>query len=198
MENYILTSKSTPEEVSPTDYEGRDSYNYLWQLLDLESHYSQFRDFEGMYKDGFARAAYKNKKSSTGFYHGGQSRIIGTLRDIERAFDLDVLSLRARVVYMKRDDWDVTMSAEQFVHFHNEGDKVMNKLSPTMHRRWMKFGGKTEFYAVKERTILGRFANSWRKRNLEIGREIMQGKRQRDEHGVPEFAPQIGLEGGVA
>ena len=119
MENYILTSKSTPEEVSPTDYEGRDSYNYLWQLLDLESHYSQFRDFEGMYKDGFARAAYKNRKSSTGFYHGGQSRIIGTLRDIERAFDLDVLSLRARVVYMKRDDWDVSMSAEQFVHFHN-------------------------------------------------------------------------------
>ena len=59
MENYILTSKSTPEEVSPTDYEGRDSYNYLWQLLDLESHYSQFRDFEGMYKDGFARAAYE-------------------------------------------------------------------------------------------------------------------------------------------
>ena len=190
----ILKSTSKPELATEDDYNSGLAWMYLWQLLDLDELPEPLRE---PIKLGFARHAYKGPRVDIGewdfcqtYTHGGQSRIIGNLRDIEKAYEIPKGSIRGRVISLKLADWEDTLASEQFVHTNpkNLDNKIVNILArdyPTLQYAWMQHGGKTEWYNASIKTMVARFRNSWRKTNQEIGRAIMQGKREAGEHGVP-------------
>ena len=196
----IITSTSTPDLSCETEYNSGLAWMYLWQLLDLDALPEPLRE---PIKLGFAKHAYtKIVKGERIYTHGAQSRIIGNLAEIERAYVLSAGSLRGRVIALKLDQWDDVLASEQFVHTNrkNLDNKIVNILArdyPTQQRAWMQHGGKTEWYNAPEKTMLARFRNSWRKTNQEIGRAVMQRKRDSGGHGVPVFAERY-LEGGGA
>lgn len=184
----ILKSTSIPEEATKEDYNSGLAWMYLWQLLDLDALPEPLRE---PIKLGFARHAYKGFRRA--FTHGAQSRIIGNLRDIERAYNYERGSIRGRIISLKLADWEDTLASEQFVHTNpkNLDNKIVNILArdyPTLQNAWMQHGGKTEWYNASVKTMVGRFRNSWRKTNQEIGRAIMYGKREAGENGVPTLA----------
>lgn len=194
----ILTSKSKPELATQADYESDLAYMYLWQLLNLDALPEPLQD---PIKLGFAKYAYTRvERGERKYYHGAQSRIIGNLGDIERCFNVPRGTLQGRIIALKVDKWDDVLASEQYVHTNaaNYDQKVVNMVMrdyPTLQRAWCnsRNGGKTEWYAASEKTMVARFRNCWRKTNQEIGRAIMNGKRERGEHGVPVLgAPQGG------
>ena len=81
---------------------------------------------------------------------------------------------------MRLGENDEVLAAEQFVHARNRDDKAM-----LYDKRWLEVGGKSEFYFCDQKTALARFTNSYRKRNLELGAEIVAHKRDKKIHGVP-------------
>ena len=190
----ILKSTSKPELATEDDYNSGLAWMYLWQLLDLDALPEPLRE---PIKLGFARHAYKGPRVDIGewdfcqtYTHGAQSRIIGNLKDIERAYNCERGSIRGRIISLKLADWDDTLASEQYVHTNrkNLDNKIVNILArdyPTLQYAWMQHAGKTEWYNASIKTMVARFRNSWRKTNQEIGRAIMQGKRKAGEHGVP-------------
>lgn len=194
----ILTSKSQPELATKSDYDSPNAYMYLWQLLNLEALPPALQD---PIKLGFAKYAYTRVvRGERLYFHGAQSRIIGNLGDIESCFNVPRGTLQGRIISLKVDKWDDVLASEQYVHTNasNYDQKVVNMVMrdyPTLQRAWCnsRNGGKTEWYAASEKTMIARFRNCWRKTNQEIGRAIMHGKRERGEHGVPvQGAPQGG------
>lgn len=201
----ILTSKSKPELATQADYESGLAYMYLWQLLNLDALPEPLQD---PIKLGFAQYAYtrKRKNREREYFHGAQSRIIGTLGDIERCFNVPRGTLQGRIIALKVDKWDDVLASEQYVHNNaaNYDQKVFNMVMndyPTLQRAWCNKdnGGKTEWYAASEKTMVARFRNCWRKTNQSIGRAIVDAKRRRGEHGVPERGtPQGGAMAGAS
>jgi hypothetical protein len=153
---------------------------YVWELVgkELGLKYNPI-------KIGFAKAVYKRANK---YVHGGEGRIIGNLRDIERAFGMPSDTLEAYVHMFKLADWEDVLGAEQFVHARNADEKVMNILDGTSDGKlWNRSGGKSEWYNMPLKTALGRARNSWRKSNIALGRGKVVDKRTKGEHGVPEF-----------
>lgn len=173
------------------DYDEPLAYNYLWRVTNLSTFRPEYSIVDNSIKDGFARAVYIINGRPV---HGGLSRIKGTLRDIERAFVLERGSLIAVILRMKLDNWEAVLAAEQFVHGRNKDQKIINLVNSPLD----KVGGKSEFYRASEKTMIGRFTNSWRKSNLRRGGFLRDWKREKEIHGVPVFMPQTTLEGGVA
>jgi hypothetical protein len=136
-------------------------------------------------KIGFAKAVYKRANK---YVHGGEGRIIGNLRDIERAFKMPFSTLTAWVHMFKLAKWEDVLGAEQFVHARNANEKVMTILDGTPYgKAWNLSGGKSEWYNMSLKTALARARNSWRKSNIALGRGKVLAKRSKGEHGVPEF-----------
>ena len=194
----ILTSQSQPELATQSDYDSPNAYMYLWQLLNLEALPPALQD---PIKLGFAKYAYTRVvKGERLYFHGAQSRIIGNLADIEKCFTVPRGTLQGRIISLKVADWDDVLASEQYVHGNtaNYDQKIFNMVKrdyPTLQRAWCNRdnGGKTEWYAASEKTMLARFRNCWRKTNQEIGRVIVEAKRERGEYGVPvRGAPQGG------
>ena len=152
--------ESAPANCYPID---RLAFHYLWELV-------EFRTF----KNGYARVQYANGA------HGGYERVRWCLADTEKAFGLTRGTLTARVWRMKLGENDRVLSAEQFVHARNAQDKAMDS-----DPRWRKVGGKSEFYFCDAKTAMARFANSYRKSNLQIGEGIVAHKRAKGIHGCP-------------
>lgn len=177
MRIYQSNSKPTPSTLQ--EYQSKLAYMYVWELdgLSLDLHNNPI-------KIGFAKAVYKRGKN---YVHGGEGRIIGNLRDIERAFDLGIGTLTAKVHMFKKADWEDVLGAEQFVHARNAKEKVMNILSLDEVQVWNRSGGKSEWYDMRLKTAMSRARNSWRKTNIAIGKGITQSKRNKGAHGVPEF-----------
>ena len=176
----VYQSTSKPEAKTESDYHSRLAYMYVWELVgkELGLKYNPI-------KIGFAKAVYKRANK---YVHGGEGRVIGNLRDIERAFGLPFNTLKAYVHMFKLADWEDVLGAEQFVHARNANEKVMNILDGTSDGKlWNRSGGKSEWYNMPLKTALGRARNSWRKSNVNIGRELVGIKRNDGEHGVPEF-----------
>tara|TARA_B100000424_G_scaffold184016_1_gene142656 strand:- start:510 stop:1016 length:507 start_codon:yes stop_codon:yes gene_type:complete len=156
----ILRSTDTAPEITPID---GMAWHYVWELLEF-----------GTFKNGYACHAYSNGR------HGGYERVMWCLRDVEDAFGYGRGELHARVWRMKLGENDEVLAAEQFVHARNRDDKAM-----LYDKRWLEVGGKSEFYFCDQKTALARFTNSYRKRNLELGAEIVAHKRDKKIHGVP-------------
>ena len=175
---YRSTDKPAPKTVS--EYRSRLAYMYVWELVggELGLDYNPI-------KIGFAKAVYKRGDK---YVHGGEGRIIGNLRDIEKAFSKDRGELLAIVHMFKLANWEDVLGAEQFVHARNANEKVMNILDGTSNGKlWNRSGGKSEWYNMPLKTALGRARNSWRKSNIALGRGTVLKKRSNGEHGVPEF-----------
>jgi hypothetical protein len=165
--------KSTDKiELAPTNCYPVDgqAWHYLWELVEF-----------GIFKNGYARMQYR------GGEHGGFERVRWCLHDVEKAFDIPFGTLTAKVHRMKLGENDRVLSAEQFVHARNSDDKIM-----TSDKRWLKVGGKSEFYKCSAKTAFARFANSYRKRNLELGEAVMWKKRLRGQYGVPSLCGTYG------
>ena len=177
MRIYKTTDKATPATLE--EYNSALAYMYVWELeglaLTLE---------HNPIKIGFAKAVYKRGKN---YVHGGEGRVIGNLRDIERSFSLPFGTLTAKVHMFKKADWEDVLGAEQFVHARNANEKVMNILDGTEVKLWNRSGGKSEWYDMVGKTAMARARNSWRKTNVAIGRGITFGKRMKGMHGVPTF-----------
>tara|TARA_R100001244_G_scaffold32674_1_gene30852 strand:+ start:746 stop:1231 length:486 start_codon:yes stop_codon:yes gene_type:complete len=152
---------------------------YVWELvgLDLGLSYNPI-------KIGFAKAVYCRGNK---YVHGGEGRIIGNLRDIEKAFNKPMGTFTALVHMFKLGDWEDVLGAEQFVHARNADEKVMNILNGEKCVRWNRASGKTEWYNMRLITAISRARNSWRKTNIAIGQGTTLAKRKKGEHGVPEF-----------
>ena len=176
----VYQSTSKPEAKTESEYRSRLAYMYVWELVgkELGLKYNPI-------KIGFAKAVYKRADK---YVHGGEGRIIGNLRDIERAFGMPFDTLKAYVHMFKLADWEDVLGAEQFVHARNADEKVMNILDGTSDGKlWNRSGGKSEWYNMPLKTALGRARNSWRKSNIALGRGKVLAKRTKGEHGVPEF-----------
>ena len=179
--------KSTSKPVARTreEYISMLAYMYVWELvgLDLGLSYNPI-------KIGFAKAVYKRGNA---YVHGGEGRVIGNLRDIEKAFGKPRGTLTALVHMFKLADWEDVLGAEQFVHARNANEKVMNILDGTIEGvRWNRSGGKSEWYNMRLKTAIARARNSWRKTNIALGQGRVYTKRKRGEHGVPEFNLEAG------
>lgn len=160
----MTTYRSTDSAplVDPCEQAGM-AWHYVWELLEF-----------GTFKNGYAKHRYADGT------HGGIARVLWCLRDVEDAFGFERGSLHARVWRMKLGENDTVLAAEQFVHARNDGDKAMN-----YDKRWFQVGGKSEFYFCDAKTAMARFANSYRKRNLELGAQVVAFKRANGIHGVP-------------
>jgi hypothetical protein len=156
----LLKSTDKIDTIQPKD---GFAWHYLWELVEF-----------GVFKNGYAKHTYKSGK------HGGYERVRWCLHDVEKAFDIDHGTLTARIHRMKMGENDRVLSAEQFVHARNAEDKIY-----TNDKRWLKVGGKSEFYSCSAKTAFARFANSYRKCNLELGNVVMWQKRHKGQYGVP-------------
>ena len=161
--------KSTDKTKTIEPIEGV-AFHYVWQLVEFD-----------IIKNGFARHTYK------GDLHGGIERVRWCLSDVEKAFDVPRGTLTAKVLAMRLRPWEMVLDAEQFVHARNSQDKIY-----THDDRWLKVGGKTEFYSIKPKTAIARFANSYRATNRALGREVKIIKRLRGQYGVPSMCGTYG------
>jgi len=192
----ILKSTDRPELATEADYNSGLAYMYVWQLLGLNELPEPIQE---PIKLGFAQYAYKRGRKA--YTHGAQSRIIGNLREIEKAFNVDKGLLSARILSLTVGDWEDTLASEQYVHMNEKhhDNKIINIVArdyPTLIKAWNNHGGKTEWYALPKKTMLARMACSWRKNCQELGRTWTKYKRENGIHGVPEFHGRA-LEGGI-
>ena len=156
----ILRSTDKAPEITPIS---GMAWHYVWELLEF-----------GVFKNGYACHAYANG------CHGGIERVTWCLRDVEDAFGYNRGELHARVWRMKLGDNEKILAAEQFVHARSQEEKAM-----LYDKRWLEVGGKSEFYFCDAKTAMARFANSYRKSNLKIGKGIVAHKRAKGIHGCP-------------
>ena len=156
----ILRSYDKAPEITPIS---GMAWHYVWELLEF-----------GVFKNGYACHAYANG------CHGGIERVTWCLRDVEDAFGYNRGELHARVWRMQLGDNEEILAAEQFVHAHAKEEKAM-----LYDKRWLEVGGKSEFYFCDAKTAMARFANSYRKSNLQIGEGIVAHKRAKGIHGCP-------------
>ena len=158
----IIRSTDSIPEITPIS---GMAWHYVWELLEF-----------GVFKNGYARHAYKNGK------HGGIERVRWCLQDCEDAFGYNRGELHARIWRMRLGDNETVLAAEQFVHSReaNREDKAM-----LYDKRWLDVGGKSEFYFCDQKTALTRYANSYRKTNLAIGAAVRDFKRANGIHGCP-------------
>ena len=169
----ILYSTSEAENIGTEDYGKPLQWMYVWQLIGLDLPIER-----SPIKLGVARKVYK------GGFHGGQSRIIGNLRDIERAFNVPRGTLSAKVHRFTEVSWESILASEQFVHSRNLGQKLINILQDSDLYKWNQHGGKTEWFDSSRKQMLARASNSRRASNVAIGLDIVKGKRKNNQHGV--------------
>ena len=111
-----LTSQSIPA-TRIGDPWADTGVNYLWRLYGLGSLISVF---SGMciVKCGFAKMVRSGDKD------GVQSRVIETLRDIERSLQIGEGIIYGEILACTFGTYDETLSAEQFFHGRNKNARL--------------------------------------------------------------------------
>jgi hypothetical protein len=174
----VLTSESRAVK-SDGIYEEDRAYNYLWELLNLGDFIPAFLGMR-IFKDGFARFTYKKRNGN-----GVESRVIQTLAEMERSFGIPKGKLEARVIMAKENDFDTTLSAEQFFHSKNRRFRLAGLFRDLKVKGKRPVGGHSEFFNMPIIKAKSKFANAWRQTNLVKGLEIVEYKRENGIYGCP-------------
>lgn len=191
-----ITAKTIPTKSEfPYEQGSNHGYNYLWQLMNLDSVIPAFAGMT-ILKDGFAQRTYSTGK------HGVESRVKNTVIDIENKLGIKKGTLVARIIHEKEGTYDATLSAEQFFHKKNKAWKIQSLLHG--FTRGIKLGekfsytktvsGSSEFYNMPLKTAKAKFANAWRVVNLQIGLDTVEWKRENGINGCPVGGSGIGDE----
>lgn len=179
----VLTSESRAVKSDGIYGENR-AYNYLWELLNLGDYIPAFVGMR-IIKNGFARLTYKKRNGD-----GVESRIIQTLGAMERSFGIPKGKLKARIIMAKENDFDTTLSAEQFFHSKNRPFRLKGLFADLKKDGEQTLGGHSEFFNMPNtKSIRAKFANAWRQTNLAKGLEIVEQKRRDGIHGCPSWSP---------
>ena len=174
----VLTSESRAVK-SDGIYEEDRAYNYLWELLNLGVYIPAFLGMR-IFKNGFARFTYKKRNGN-----GVESRVIQTLTDMERSLGIPKGKLEARIIWAKENDFDTTLSAEQYFHSKNRPSRLMGLFRDLKVKGQKPVGGHSEFFNMSIIKAKAKFANAWRKPNLVKGLEIVEYKRENGIYGCP-------------
>ncbi len=174
----VLTSESRAVK-SDGIYEENRAYNYLWELLNLGVYIPAFLGMR-IFKNGFARFTYKKRNGN-----GVESRVIQTLTDMERSLGIPKGKLEARIIWAKENDFDTTLSAEQFFHSKNRPSRLMGLFRDLKLKGQKPVGGHSEFFNMPIIKAKAKFANAWRQSNLNKGLEIVEYKREAGIYGCP-------------
>ena len=174
----VLTSESRAVK-SDGIYEEDRAYNYLWELLNLGVYIPAFLGMQ-IFKNGFARFTYKKRNGN-----GVESRVIQTLTDMERSLGIPKGKLEARIIWAKENDFDTTLSAEQYFHSKNRPSRLMGLFRDLKVKGQKPVGGHSEFFNMSIIKAKAKFANAWRKPNLVKGLEIVEYKRENGIYGCP-------------
>ena len=181
-----ITSK-TKTSLSEFDYDERNGYNYLWQLVNLGAIIPAFKGMQ-IVKIGFAKRTYKS-----GMAHGVESRVKNTLYDIERKMGIERGQLKAKIHLVKEGHFDTTQSAEAFFHTRNKDWKIASllhgyTLGNILFKEYDKtatIGGSSEFYNMPVKLAKAKFYNAWRESNREIGLAAVNKARAAGQFGYP-------------
>ena len=133
-----------------------------------------------IFKNGFARFTYKKRNGN-----GVESRVIQTLTDMERSLGIPKGKLEARIIWAKENDFDTTLSAEQYFHSKNRPSRLMGLFRDLKVKGKRPVGGHSEFFNMSIIKAKAKFANAWRKPNLVKGLEIVEYKRENGIYGCP-------------
>ena len=173
-----LTSQSTPA-TRMGDPWADTGVNYLWRLYGLGSLISVF---SGMciVKCGFAKMVRSGDKD------GVQSRVIETLRDIERSLQIGEGIIYGEILACTYGTYDETLSAEQFFHGRNKNARLAGLFRDLKAKDEKPAGGHSEFFNMPTKSALAKFANANREDCKKIGLETVNWKRENGIYGCPE------------
>ncbi len=182
--------------MKPKDYQENgdpqsgQGYNYLWQLIGLEKYAPEF---EGMTicKDGYAKEFY-----STG-HNGLFQRVRTTVRDFEKSYcGGEFGALKAHVYGNICKVANRSLAQEQYFHKRNQGQP--HHLLPLIKETCIGAvpSGKTEFYNLPLKSIMGKYYQSMTKKAIGEGWEDIKSHNFKGQSGWK--LPTVGFDLEVA
>ncbi len=184
IETREITSETTPVKSDGMFVENR-AYNYLWELINLGDFIPAFSGMR-IVKNGFARYTYSDGTC------GVESRIKQTLAQMATSFGIPQGKLIGVIKWVMVDDYDTTLSAEQFFHSKNVPFRIGGLFRDLKVKGKRPLGGHSEFFNMPDtKSVRAKFANAWRKPNLAKGLEIVERKRRKGIHGCPVWSPSL-------